>query len=61
MLFCDVAGYEREALIVAPHNIIPSPWVPSAVLAKTCGLISKQVKSWIGVSEEPFGMVIIIG
>jgi aerotaxis receptor len=49
--FCDVAGYEREALIGAPHNIIRHPDVPSAVFANMWADL-KQGKSWMGLVKN---------
>ncbi|MBJ7536819.1 methyl-accepting chemotaxis protein [Marinomonas transparens] len=49
--FCKVAGYEREALIGAPHNLIRHPDVPPAVFADMWANL-KQGKSWMGLVKN---------
>lgn len=49
--FCDVAGYEREALIGAPHNLIRHIDVPSAVFADMWANL-KQGNSWMGIVKN---------
>jgi aerotaxis receptor len=50
-VFCDVAGYERKALMGAPHNIIRHPDVPSAVFSDMWANL-KQGKSWMGLVKN---------
>lgn len=50
-VFCEVAGYEREALIGAPHNLIRHPDVPAAVFADMWANL-KQGKSWMGLVKN---------
>ncbi|UTV98679.1 methyl-accepting chemotaxis protein [Marinomonas rhizomae] len=50
-VFCEVAGYQREALIGAPHNLIRHPDVPSAVFADMWANL-KQGKSWMGLVKN---------
>lgn len=49
--FCDVAGYQREALIGAPHNLIRHPDVPPAVFADMWANL-KQGNSWMGIVKN---------
>ena len=49
--FCSVAGYKREALMGAPHNIIRHPDVPSAIFADMWADL-KQGKSWMGLVKN---------
>ena len=50
-VFCEVAGYEREALIGKAHNIIRHPDVPAAVFADMWSNL-KQGKSWMGLVKN---------
>ena len=50
-VFCEVAGYEREALIGSPHNLIRHPDVPPAVFADMWANL-KQGKSWMGLVKN---------
>ncbi|WP_227803966.1 methyl-accepting chemotaxis protein [Marinomonas profundi] len=50
-VFCEIAGYEREALIGKPHNVIRHPDVPSAVFADMWANL-KQGKSWMGLVKN---------
>ncbi|ETI61531.1 aerotaxis receptor Aer [Marinomonas profundimaris] len=49
--FCDVAGYGRDVLIGAPHNLIRHPDVPSAVFADMWANL-KQGNSWMGLVKN---------
>lgn len=49
--FCEVAGYQREALIGAPHNLIRHPDVPPAIFADMWANL-KQGNSWMGVVKN---------
>ena len=50
-VFCEVAGFEREALIGKAHNIIRHPDVPAAVFADMWSNL-KQGKSWMGLVKN---------
>jgi len=50
-VFCEVAGYERVALIGKAHNIIRHPDVPAAVFADMWVNL-KQGKSWMGLVKN---------
>ena len=50
-VFCEVAGYARDALIGAPHNLIRHPDVPPAVFADMWANL-KQGKSWMGIVKN---------
>ncbi|ADZ92471.1 PAS domain-containing protein [Marinomonas mediterranea] len=49
--FCSVAGYERDQLIGAPHNLIRHPDVPPAVFADMWANL-KQGNSWMGLVKN---------
>ncbi|TDO98270.1 methyl-accepting chemotaxis protein [Marinomonas balearica] len=49
--FCKVAGYEREELMGAPHNVIRHPDVPPAVFADMWANL-KQGNSWMGLVKN---------
>ena len=50
-VFCEVAGYPREKLIGAPHNVIRHPDVPPAVFADMWANL-KQGNSWMGLVKN---------
>lgn len=49
--FCEVAGYTREELIGAPHNLIRHIDVPPAVFADMWANL-KQGNSWMGIVKN---------
>ncbi|QUX96861.1 aerotaxis receptor Aer [Marinomonas sp. CT5] len=50
-VFCEVAGYEREELIGAPHNLIRHVDVPPAVFADMWANLKKG-NSWMGLVKN---------
>lgn len=49
--FCEVAGYNREELIGAPHNLIRHIDVPPAAFADLWANL-KEGKSWLGIVKN---------
>ncbi len=49
--FCEVAGYEREELMGAPHNLIRHVDVPAAAFADMWSNL-KQGNSWMGIVKN---------
>ena len=50
-VFCEVAGYPRDALIGSPHNVIRHPDVPAGVFADMWANL-KQGNSWMGLVKN---------